>query len=211
MWHALLTTLLLCTADAPATGAVVYLENSNAIVEKVTDSKISHVGILFRQEDSVWIYEATPGFVRRISLDAYRKEIATLNRGRKEPMKLFLLEPSRPYSDDECAALLKHLESELGRRYSIKGYVRNEPVEGVHCAELVCASLQATGRHAFERKQRTSPVMLVTQLRGDSRPPERLSLPKLPEISRCQQAWERWTRFSAWCSWSCYESWMFCR
>ena len=59
-------------------GTLVLLRDSNPLVKKITQSSWTHIGIVFRENGNAWVYEASPGRVRRLPfsdfvLDSYLK------------------------------------------------------------------------------------------------------------------------------------------
>src|SRR5688572_30047563 len=126
-----------------ADGTLLFLENCNSVVEWSTRGRIAHVAILIHESSEPWVYEATPATVRRVTLADYYMELARLNQKRSagEQVKLVALFPLRAYDAEEVARMKKYLDEQLGRRYSVKSYVRKKPADGIHCAELASTTL----------------------------------------------------------------------
>ena len=195
-------------------GALIYLERSNAIVEQYTGSNVSHVAIAINIGQQPWIYEATPAKVRRVPLEEYYAEIKRLNQGRGRKIRMYVMAPREKFTWREIRAMKTYLDGQLGRRYSVKGYVRNRPASGIHCAELIADTLAYSGRIKFAETHRLSPGVLVTKVsvtyEAGTRTEIRVSKPVLPE-TWCDRQWTTWFAFSAWCRWACGEAWRFCR
>jgi hypothetical protein len=64
--------------------------------------------------------------------------------------------PTNPISLNSLLKMKKYADSQLGRPYSIKGYLKGREVEGFHCAEYVGEILEM-GRIIRSDKYRESP------------------------------------------------------
>ena len=211
MHSLLLLTAVACGLDRLPDATVIYLENSNAIVERYTGSEISHVALAVNDGVTTWVYEATPREVRRLSWSSYVDELARLNDGRRRPIKAFVMKPKRLLTQDQRERLVSYLDSQIGRRYSVKSYVRHMPSDGIHCAEYVANALMSANQLNADRSYRLNPAALVGQLRGDYQTASAVSVPDYePQGSWCERSWAAWFRFREWCSWACIETWTFC-
>src|SRR4051812_25553473 len=143
-------------------GTLLFLENCNSVVEWRTKSDVAHVALLFHDASDAWIYEATPGKVRRISFDEYLTELSRLNgrRNDDEKVRILALRPKKPYARAEVANMRAYLDDQIGRRYSVKNYVRGKPYDGIHCAELTSTTLNQSGRYAFQDCHKLTPQAL---------------------------------------------------
>ena len=148
----------------PAEGTLLFLENCNSVVEWTTRGEIAHVAIVFYDAGEAWVYEATPGKVRRVTLAEYHLELARLNKRRNadNQVRLLPLAPKPSYASAELARMHKFVDEQLGRRYSVKNYVRGKPHDGVHCAELTASTLNQAGRLAFGECHKISPQALYS-------------------------------------------------
>jgi hypothetical protein len=208
----LLSAALLLGAAPIADGSLLFLENSNQFVELYTGSETTHVAVILHDKEQPWVYEATPGEVRKLTFDAYRSELGELNkrRGEKRKIRAVLVESSTPYSEPQITAMRELLESQIGRRYSIKGHVRGRS-DGIHCAELAARALCAASVLKIERCQAESPATLLERVKPQAQPLTTLVI-KEPE-ERPSWAARRWndiSAFAGWCQWSCWESWTWC-
>ena len=211
--HGILLAVAVLGASAPIeNGAILMLQNSNKVVSGFTDSDITHLAIILRAEGRTWVYEATPAKVRRVLLKQYYSEISLLNRDRQPATRVWLKRPRRAFSDDEEARLRNYLNSQLGRRYSIRGYVRDDAGDGIHCAALTAEAMQRTGRVAFSEPQRENPSTVMLRLREHYRPSEYVVIPPAPPSRKplCVRVWHSFQGFRLWCGWSLYESLRFC-
>src|SRR5687767_6162226 len=127
--------LILLILSLPATlqiqdGSLLVLKHSNKPVAQITGSSITHVALVFNHGETPWVYEATPAQVRRLTLTEYQLELGKLNRIRSQPTSVSVLEPSYPYSETQVERMRSFAASQIGRRYSVKGYVRGKDSDG---------------------------------------------------------------------------------
>jgi hypothetical protein len=193
-------------------GTLLFLENCSSVVERSTHGEIAHVAMVFGEASQRWVYEATPAKVRRVKIEDYLVELARSNERRKANDKIgvLALRPQPEYSPDEAASMRTFLDRQLGRRYSVKNYVRGKPYDGIHCAELTASTLNASGRFAYSDCHKINPQSLYELVAATHAAPERLAIPALeveePWYVRMQrQSLGWWT----WCRWSCREAWLF--
>ena len=206
----LLATVSL-SAPPLADGTLVYLINSNKVVARTTESEITHVALALNEGSTSWVYEATPGKVRRTPLADYAREVADLNQRRTSAMQMWVMPPRQPFLSNEVVRMRHHLKQQLGRRYSVRSYVRDRPGDGIHCAELTAATLQLTGRVDFDSAHRQTPDSLVREAGFLYAAPRQLPLPALQREGWCRSTWKCWSGFRQWCAWSCWEAFTFCR
>lgn len=199
-------------APAAPDGTLLFLENSNLFVELYTGSDTTHVAIVMTEGDESWVYEATPHEVRKLKLAAYYEELALLNdrRGKKSQIRVTMAPPKQAYSAEQVAKMRAYLETQLERRYSIKGYVRGES-DGIHCAELAARTLCSAGVLSIERCQDQSPAALLAKMKPLSSSLSTVAITApVQQQGWCERSWERWSSFGNWCQWSCWEAWTFC-
>ena len=195
-----------------ADGTLLFLENCSSVVERATKGEIAHVALVFRDGGEAWVYEATPAKVRRVTVNEYLSDLARLNNRRDEEGRIgvIALEPRTAYEPDELAKMRAFLDAQIGRRYSVKNYVRGKPYDGIHCAELASSTLNASGRYAFEECHKINPQALYAAVTPTHAAGERLAMPsvevKEPWRTRAQRRWSGWM---TWCGWSCKEAWLF--
>jgi hypothetical protein len=213
--HSLLLWATLAVSAAPLDdGSLIFLENASSVVEFSTKGKIGHVALVFSDEGGCWVYEATPGEVRRVLLADYYTELARINRRRDDDEQVLVcsLAPTPAYRDGEIAAMREVLDSQLGRRYSIRNYVRTKPGDGIHCAELASTVLNASGRFAFENNAKIHPAALYASIESSPYygPPADISLAPLKKEAWCARAQRRTSEWFNWCGWSFQEAWLWC-
>jgi hypothetical protein len=201
------------TASMLGDGTLLFLENCSSVVERTTHGEIAHVALVFREGGQTWIYEATPAKVRRVVVDAYFAELARLNERRNDGdrIRVLAVRPKVAYAEAETKKMRSYLDQQLGRRYSVKNYVRGKPYDGIHCAELASSTLNQSGRYDFADCHKLNPQALYTAVLPTHAGPEAISIPSLvtqePWRLRMQRSWLAWF---TWCRWSCREAWLFC-
>ena len=208
----LLAAMIVSAATAIPDGSLLVLRNSNKPVATATGSDITHVAIVFNDSDTEWVYEATPAKVRCFRLTEYRRELSELNRGRSKPVRVSILEPKTPYTEEQIEHMRNLAASQIGRRYSVKGYVRGKESDGIHCAHFAAATLEASGRFQFDAPYATSPGELIRTIGPSHKLPVPLAIDTgESDASWCERSWATWFNYGTWCRWACYETWTFCR
>jgi hypothetical protein len=138
-------------------------------------------------------------------------ELARLNTRRKpaDRVAAIAMLPASPYTSAELDAMRAFLNSQLGRRYSIKNYIRGRPYDGIHCAELTSSMLNESGRYHFDDCHKIHPQSLY-ELVAPTHRRQSLTIPREPDLepwyARLQRQSTAWT---AWCGWCCREAWLF--
>ncbi len=193
-------------------GTLLFLENCSSVVERATHGEIAHVAMVFAEGGHQWVYEATPAKVRRVKLDDYLIDLARTNQRRKDKDEIgvLALRPEPEYTTEEVTKMRAYLDCQIGRRYSVKNYVRGKPYDGIHCAELTASTLNASGRYAYCDCHKINPKALYELAAPTHAAAQHLTMPAL-EI---QEPWYvRWQRRSLgwmnWCGWSFREAWLF--
>jgi hypothetical protein len=218
--HSLWLLLALCTASPEiGDGSLIFLENCNSVVELATRDEIGHVAIAMREGNETWIYEATPGKVRKLTLSAYEEELARINAGRNrrdrtlpasKPVKMWVLSPERKFTVAEVTAMQEFLDEQLGRRYSVKNYIRNKPGDGTHCAELAANTLNRSGRFDLENPHAIHPAKLLTIIAPEYPAKSEYTIGRFAVTEPWYVRWGRCCSTSgSWCTWSCREAWSY--
>jgi len=193
-------------------GTLLFLENCNSVVEWRSHSEVAHVALLFADGSEEWVYEATPGKVRRVPLGDYLAELSRLNRRRDDEQKIrvLALHPKPAYAPAEISKMRAYLDEQIGRRYSVKNYVRGKPYDGIHCAKLAATTLNQSGRYAFSGYHKFTPQALYELVLATHAPPEQL---EIPQLANKEPWWLRTHRrviaWLTWCRWSSREAWLF--
>jgi hypothetical protein len=192
-------------------GTLLVMENCNSVVEGWSQSSVGHVAIAFPENGQCCVYEATPGCVRKVSLEDYQAELAALNLRRRQKLRVKVYSPEESFSEDEVTAMRCYLDTQLGRRYSIANYARNRVGDGIHCAELASHTLNHSGRFEFTDCHRITPGTLTERIAEHYNPPTDLAVPTaIVKEDWCTRSWRQWTGYSQWCRWSFGEAWSWC-
>jgi hypothetical protein len=127
--------------EHPLNGSVLFWEDGFLVkpILRNTDSHLTHAAIIL----DGYVYEAVPPAVHKVLLKDYRKEMSEKKR---KDFKYFIMEPKKPYSKSELAAMRKYLDSQLGRRYMMRGYWKEKETRGIFCSQLVGNTIETTGR-----------------------------------------------------------------
>lgn len=206
-----ITALVLCGTAQWDDGSLVVLHDSNKMVAHWTDSEVTHVALLLNIDGQPWVYEATPGKVRRVPMAGYREELRELNADRRQPTRMSVLQPKRAYSARQIADMRAYLNEQIGRRYSVKGIVRGKPGDGIHCAEFVATALVRSGRFRATNVHGLRPAAIVQSAAPLHKSPVNVSIrARKTQESWCARSWKQWDGFQTWCSWACYEALLFC-
>lgn len=142
--------LLTSTTYALESGDLLFVQNSHNLVENYTKSTYSHVAIVIKDNQQIWVYEASPPVIKKYTLDDWLDQIGQYNLNHKQsPAVLKIVSPNWSYSDNDIFEMKCFLEKHLGRRYSIRGYVRGVKTNGIHCSEMCAGALESTGKIDF--------------------------------------------------------------
>jgi hypothetical protein len=197
-------------------GTIILLENSSNIVECYTDSTYSHIAIIMSDENGEqWLYNAEPPRVRRYRVVDYFAVIGRMNEGTNSKVVTSIVRPRRSYTSSEKVKMRAYLEDQVGRTYSIRGYLRDVPGTGIHCSELVAAAIESTGRRNFVSANHSlSPGELTSLISIDHvRQGKKLVVQtKKSERRTLCQRWSSWWKGrGTLCGWSCWETLRYCR
>lgn len=208
----ILCAALISTPQAVAQGlpdgTVLFVENSNFVVETVTEFSTTHVCIVLDGK----VYNAEPPAIRTYTVPEYLALLAKWN-GDSKKCKTLVCRPKRPLSPKQIQAMRSFLEGEVGRRYSIRGYVRGVESDGTHCSQLTTEALAATGSVRSQRPWKVSPGTLrdAIQPRMNSKAYWFVEKPDKPKKIAFRRFGDWLYDKSVFCSWSCWETWTFCR
>lgn len=197
------------TALAMEDGTLLFVENGQNLVECYTHSAFSHVAIVIDDQ----VYEAQPPKIFKQPLLDWFTNVGKYNEGAGSPALVVVMKPEKPYSKEEIAKMREFLEDQVGRRYSIRGYLRKVPGEGIHCAEMCAGALEASGRCEFSDANYTySPGELHDIVPDYTQFGKKLYVRIKDEHRRSVASrWKDWWRHKgSMCGWSCVETMTFC-
>ena len=165
MWSFLLVTQWLALPSAATeaafpeitsevqSGTLIFSQGDCLAVQVFSCSPYTHVGMVMIEQGHPVVYDAMNGpGVRKTPLADYLRFLV--------PSDVEVVQPSQAWDASHQAALLYHLESQLGRPYRIRHFSTGERCEGVHCAEYITDALIAAGKLKAQRPPRVSPGSL---------------------------------------------------
>jgi len=165
MWSFLIAAQLLATpSDATQaafpvitaevqTGSLIFSQGDCLAVKVFSCSPYTHVGMVILEHGQPVVYDAMNGpGVRKTPLSEYLTFLV--------PSEVEIVHPAQPWDTAQHAAMITHLESQLGRPYRIRHFSTGNRCEGVHCAEYMTDALMAAGKLKAERPPRVSPGSL---------------------------------------------------
>lgn len=161
-----LAVLFMAPWVGPADGSLIVLRDSNLLVRGYTQSSWTHVAMILQDDGQPWVFEAAPGYVRKVPLvDFLSKAGRPGSPGTAYAPRVYYLSPRKPYSAVEILAMREFALRQIGRRYSVKGILRGQSVEGMSCAQFVAATLQQTGRIRFAHTFNQTPSSVLQHTR----------------------------------------------
>jgi len=176
--------------DQLTEGCLLMHEGDCLAVKMFTRSPYTHVGIVLKDENGNWqTYDSANGSgVRKSDLCAYLEECA--------PNGISLLQPTKPFSEDQLDILRLSLEEQIGRPYGIKHHLTGKQAEGVHCSEYVTTALIQASVVTAEKPSRVSPASLRQGLLEADLYRESVAVTVVPDVipappaeSWCKQLW----------------------
>lgn len=210
-----LTTLMMLAFLSPVKadpiripdGSLLFIENGNRIVECYTDSSTTHVAVVMYENDIPYVYEAEPPEVKKYRLVDWFKEYGRLNEGSRRKAVVSILSPKIPCSMEELAQQKQYLDDQIGRRYSLRGYIRKIPGDGIHCSEMTATMLGMSNPYSV------SPVslrLLVSDSHVQVGKKFYIEIKPEHQRSRFVKVTDWCMNRGCWCGWSCGESWRWC-
>lgn len=110
-----------------------------------THSDLTHAAVILYQNGIPWVYEATIPRVHKMPLAEYRTTIQETLR--KHPqMSWFIMQPTNRYLKCELVPMKVYAESQLGRRYMLRGWWKEREVRGIFCSQFAGNTLEKSGR-----------------------------------------------------------------
>lgn len=153
MYLAVLLTALLM-GHSPEDGSVIFIKYNGKEgkvareIEKATGDNLVHAAIVLYINNIPYVYESRmSGGVQRNTLSVFLDR--TLKRQTDHPqmgLTWQIVPPDRPYSIQELQRMKAYADSQLGRRYMVRGYWKEREVRGVHCSQYVGNIVAQSGR-----------------------------------------------------------------
>jgi len=129
---------ILCFGETPKDGSLVFWKGGPLanVIKRTTGSDLSHAAIVLNG----YVYEAVPPKVRKVKWAEYAEEMK-LKRG----VTWFTLTPKRNYSLISNLRMVKYAESQIGRRYQLRGWWQGRESRGLFCSQYVANTLEKSG------------------------------------------------------------------
>jgi len=189
-------------------GALLFVDHGSRIVECYTDSPTTHVAVVMYEDGVPYVYEAEPPKVRRYRLTEWFEQYGRQNEGSKRKAIITIFGSKSEDSSSELARKKEYLDDQVGRRYSLRGYIRRIPGDGIHCSEMTAEMLGLSRPYAVSPYKLRSIVSETTHVQIG----KQFYVEIKPEH---QRSWgtrtaDWWKDRGRWCDWSCGESWRWC-
>ena len=197
-------------AQGLQTGSLIFSQGDCLAVRVFTRSSYTHVAGVVAKEGEFLVYDSMNGIgVRKTPLAEYLRQ--------QSPGSVQIAHPKIPFSQDKAASYEQHLESQLGRKYSVRHHLTGNRCEGLHCAEYMTEALMAIELISAKQPSRVSPGSLLEGvISADAyQPVEPIPLKVEDRPRFANQPWYQraWNRTTACCSTSVSQlrRWVLCR
>ena len=151
----LLAIALLGGVGKAQEGDIVFVSHGDTLVALKTNSDITHVATVFKRDGKLYIYEATRPRVQTITWQAFVKRYE-----RRKKAEFWIARPVKQYTEKQLKEMQRYADSQLGREYSIMGYVKGKPVKGIDCTEYTARQLMQADKMKIDRPETLAPIDL---------------------------------------------------
>lgn len=135
------------------TGSLLFSQGDCLAVKVFTGSPFTHVGMVVLHNGRAVVYDAMNGpGVRKTPLDEYLRFLV--------PSTVMIVHPAQPISAPDQAAMIAHLESQVGKPYRVHHHATGKRCDGLHCAEYITDALIAANALTAKEPPRVSPGSL---------------------------------------------------
>lgn len=188
------------------TGSLLFSDGKCLAVKVVSRSRFTHVAVVVREKEGVFVYDSQNGVgVRRLSLAEYL--------GQNVGVEIEILRPRGSLTSSQKVGLQRYLKSQLGRPYAILHHLTGSRREGLHCAEYLTDALMAIELISAEQPSRVSPASLHSALLTHKlyrhQRTARLDLPEPKRVEGKNWCHELWYETKDCCS-SCWSGFRGC-
>jgi hypothetical protein len=173
MWSIVLISALSCCGDrlvenAPdpsesvlaeikqglQTGSLLFSRGDCLAVKVFSQSSYTHVAGVIACGDDFVVYDSMNGVgIRKMGLSDYLRQ--------QTPNTIHVVHPKDPFTMEKRDAYERHLESQLGRKYSVKHHLTGQRCDGLHCSEYMTDALMAAELISAQQPSRVSPGSLL--------------------------------------------------
>ena len=139
-----LITQLVEPKEVPLNGSCLFWNGGLLVrpISKATGSTITHATIILYEDGKPYVYEAVPPVVHRVPYAEYLKLMTTHKR---KDFSYFLMEPKQRYTQDSLTKMKAYADSQLGRRYMMRGYWKGQEVRGIMCSQFAGNTIEKSG------------------------------------------------------------------
>jgi hypothetical protein len=145
--------LVFCILSTIPDGSILFTENGSVVVANRTNSSLTHTAIVLDN----YVYEARIPKVNKVPLAKYLKS----------KYKILITKPKKLYSKEELKRMKDFAESQLGREYSVRSFVKGYPKKSLHCSEYVSEILIQSKRYESTNPSRVTPGSLWESIKDD--------------------------------------------
>ena len=130
--------------EVPRNGSVIFWNGGLLVrpISRETGSTITHATIILYEDGKPYVYEAVPPVVHRVPYAEYLKLMTTHKR---KDFSYFLMEPKQRYTKDSLTKMKAYADSQLGRRYEMRGYWKGHEVRGIMCSQFAGNTIEKSG------------------------------------------------------------------
>jgi hypothetical protein len=135
---------ILVPREIPLNGSVLFWNGGLLVrpISKATGSTITHATVILYEDGEPYVYEAVPPAVHRVPYKEYIDSMA--NHTRKD-FSFFVLEPKQRYTKQALADMKVYADSQLGRKYMMRGYWKGQEVRGIMCSQFAGNTIEKSG------------------------------------------------------------------
>jgi len=149
-------------------GSVIFWKNGILVkpIFKYTGSDLTHAAIVLYVGNDPYVYEATAPLVHRLPLDVYLKKLEEKQQNpvwARRGFTWFTMQPRQSFTMNELIVMKQYADSQLGRRYMMRGWWKGREVRGIMCSQFVGNVIERSGWIVSSRF-RESPGSLYAKL-----------------------------------------------
>lgn len=127
-------------------GSVIFWKGGLLIgpISKHTGSLLTHAAIILDE----LVYEAMPPRVRKMRLLDYYQHLEEWGQQKfieRRDFSWFVLRPRKEFSSQALVAMTIYAQSQLGRRYMLRGWWQQQETRGTFCSQYVSNIIAKSG------------------------------------------------------------------
>ena len=129
-------------------GSVILVHDGMLLkpILKYTGSNLVHAAVVLFVNGQPYGYEATWPRVRRLPWDEFQAYLTTnCQRYLRHGAGWVILQPKVVFTVGQLTAMKAFANSQLGRRYMLRGWWEQHEVRGTHCSQYVGNVLEKSG------------------------------------------------------------------